>query len=72
MTDKGFVCHVHRERRDITEMDNLRDELNCIRANIKGIEELNVSDEAKKPILEELEMQANEIKERMHNAIDAL
>ena len=72
MTDKGFVCHVHRDRKDVTEMDNLREELNCVRANIAGIGELNVSDEAKKPILEELEKQANDIKERMHNAIDAL
>ena len=72
MTDKGFVCHVYQAKKDATEMDNLREELNCVRANIKGIEELNVSDEAKKPILEELEKQANEIKERMHNAIDVL
>lgn len=53
-------------------LGDLMQELNSIERDVDTIRGMKVSDEAKKPILAELERQKNEVKERMHNCIDRL
>ena len=53
-------------------LGDLMQELNSVERDINTIKAMEVSDEAKKPILAELEQQKNEVKERMHNCIDKL
>lgn len=51
---------------------NLKEELNSIKIDVHHIEIMEVSEESKIPILEELQKQINEVKEKMHDYIDAL
>lgn len=55
-----------------SEFDLLKSEYDAIKSDIHKIEGMEVSDEAKKPILEELQKQINEVKEKMHNYVDTL
>ena len=55
-----------------TSLDDLLVELNSVKDDISLIRHMQVSEEAKLPILEELQKQANEVKEKMHNHIDSL
>lgn len=57
-------------RRKPTNFDILKKEYDSIKDDILRIKEMEVSEESKKPILEELEKQVNEVKEKMHNYID--
>ena len=52
--------------------EELRKEYGYIKSDIKSIENMEISEEAKKLPLEELNKQLNDIKERMHNYIDTL
>jgi seryl-tRNA synthetase len=72
MTDRGCASHCHDARRDKTQLDELVEEINAIKRDIKTIKEMKISDEAKVKPIEELEKQIAEVKERMHNAIDEL
>ena len=62
----------HQAERDITDFDKLKKELDSIKRDVEKIKDMEVSEESKEPILKELEIQINEVKERMHNAIDAM
>lgn len=55
-----------------TSLDSLMEELNSIKADIRMIKNMQVSENAKQPILAELEQQVNEAKEKLHNHIDTL
>ena len=55
-----------------TPWEDLLRELNSVKDDICMIKNMEVSEEAKLPILEELQKQANEVKEKMHNHIDSL
>ena len=72
MTDKGFVSHCHDAKRDKTQLGKLLEEINAIRRDMKTINEMQISVEAKEKPLQELAKQIAEVKERMHNAIDEL
>ncbi len=72
MNPTGFLSHCNDAKRDANSLDKLQDELNSIRNDIKTIKLMEISEEAKKLPLEELENQVSEIKERMHNAIDEI
>lgn len=52
--------------------ENLKTEYNSIKGDMNRIQEMPISEEAKKLPLEELQKQIEEIKERMHNYIDTL
>lgn len=69
MNDLMCSCY---DKQDKNEFDRLKEEYNSIKVDIYRIKEMEVSEEAKKPILEELQKQVNEVKERMHNFIDTL
>ena len=69
MSPKGFAHH-DQKKRDTYE--SLRQEYDYFKGDIERITEMNISDEAKKLPLEELQKQINEIKERMHDYIDTL
>lgn len=55
-----------------TSLDDLLVELNSVKDDISLIRHMSVSEEVKLPILEELQKQAYEVKEKMHNHIDTL
>ena len=55
-----------------TTWDDLKQEFDSICRDVSTIKEMDVSEEAKTPILAELKRQVNEIKEKMHNYIDTL
>lgn len=55
-----------------TTWDDLKCEFDSICRDVSTIKEMEVSEEAKRPILAELKKQINELKEKMHNYIDAL
>ena len=55
-----------------TTFDNLMHEFNSIKQDINVINNMEVAEEAKAPILVELQKQINEVKEKMHDYIDAL
>lgn len=72
MTDRGCAWHCHDAKKDTTQLKDLLKEINAIKKDIRTIEQMKISDEAKAKPIEELEKQIAEIKERMHNAIDEL
>ena len=55
-----------------TPFEKLMEELNSVKDDIRMIQNMEVSEEVKLPILEELQKQVNEVKEKMHNHIDSL
>lgn len=69
MNDRMCGCY-NKPRKN--EFELLKEEYDSIKTNMYKIKEMEVSDEAKKPIFEELEKQVNEVKEKMHNYIDTL
>jgi len=66
------ISGFHRAEKDATDFDKLKEELDSIKSDIQKIKNMEVTEESKEPILKELEIQVNEVKERMHNAIDAM
>lgn len=72
MTERGCAWHCHDAQKDKTQLKDLLKEINAIKKDIRTIEQMKISDEAKVKPIEELEKQITEIKERMHNAIDEL
>lgn len=69
MSPKAFK-HIDEPKRDTYE--SLKKEYDSIKRDISIIKDMEISEEAKKLSLEELEKQINEVKERMHNFIDTL
>lgn len=69
MHDGGFKCYDDRKR---TTWDDLKKELDSVYNDIRLVNTMEVSDEAKAPMLAELKKQVNEIKEKMHDYIDTL
>lgn len=61
-----------RDELKIDAYESLKAEYDGIKDDIKTINDMNVSDEAKQIVLKELNEQINEIKERMHDVIDKL
>jgi uncharacterized protein YdcH (DUF465 family) len=55
-----------------TSFERLTEELNSIKDDIRMIKNMQVPEEAKQPILAELEQQVNEVKEKLHDYIDTL
>ena len=55
-----------------TDFNNMMNELDSIKDDIRKIKDMQVSDEVKVLILAELQEQINEVKEKMHNYIDSL
>ncbi len=52
--------------------ESLKQEYDSIKEDVKAISQMEISEEAKKFPIEELNKQIAEIKERMHNYIDTL
>lgn len=52
--------------------EDLMADFNSIKRDISIIKNMNVFEENKKPILEELQKQLGEVKEKMHDYIDTL
>lgn len=52
--------------------ENLKREYDSIKSDMYTISTMEISDDAKKLPLEELQKQINDVKERMHNCIDEL
>ena len=69
MNSKSFAYH-DEIKRDTYE--KLKEEYDSIQKDIYTIKNMEITEEAKKLPLEELESQKNEVKERMHNYIDTL
>ena len=69
MNPKAFT-HFDEPKRDTYE--SLKNEYDSIKRDISTIKDMEISEEAKKLPLEELEKQINEVKEKMHNFIDTL
>ena len=69
MTDRGFKHYDNKKR---TTWDDLKQELESIKRDMTSIKDMEVSEDAKAPILKELQEQANEVKEKMHDYIDTL
>lgn len=69
MNSKAF-SHLDSRKRDTYA--ELKEEYDAIQSDINRIISINASEEAKVPILEELQKQINDVKERMHNYIDTL
>lgn len=55
-----------------TTFEDLMHEFNSIKQDINVINNMEVAEEAKTPILAELQKQINEVKEKMHDYIDSL
>lgn len=70
MNSLGLGDYIGRSKR--VTLEELKKELNSVRKNINSIEAMDVSDEAKKLIVQELEAKIKEIKEQMHDCIDLL
>lgn len=69
MNSKSFT-HFDEIKKDTYE--KLKEEYDSIQNDIRLIEKMEISEEAKKLPLQELEAQKNEVKEKMHNYIDTL
>ncbi len=69
MNSKAFELFDDLERDTI---ESLKKEYDSIHNDILTIENMEISEEAKKLPLEELEERVNDVKERMHNYIDTL
>jgi len=69
MNPKAFK-HFDQQKRDTFE--SLKKEYDSIQSDISIIKNMEISEEAKKIPLEDLEKQVNDVKERMHNYIDTL
>lgn len=65
------MCSCYDRPRN-NEFDRLKTEYDSIKGDVSKIEKMEVSNESKKPILEELQKQIDEVKEKMHNYIDTL
>lgn len=65
-------CLTHYDEIKKDTYEKLKEEYDSIQKDIRIIKEMEISEEAKKLPLEELESQKNEVKERMHNYIDTL
>ncbi len=63
-------CSCLEKNKDTWE--ELRTEYNSLKSDMNYIKRMEISDEAKKLPLEELQKQIDDIKERMHNYIDTL
>lgn len=66
----GAFTHQDELKRDTYK--SLKGEYDGIQDDIRTINSMNVSDEAKQIVLKELNEQINEVKERMHDCIDKL
>ena len=55
-----------------TDWEDLLGELDSVKDDIRMIQGMKVSEEMKLPILAELQKQANDVKEKMHDYIDSL
>ena len=70
MNNRGLLDHMGETKRE--NFDDLKAEYDAIKRDIDRIKCMEVSEEAKQPILAELQGQINEVKEKMHNYIDRL
>lgn len=70
MHSGGLLAHMGESKR-IT-FEDLKKEFDSIKKNIDIIKNMEVSEELKPPILEELQEQINEVKGKMHDYIDSL
>lgn len=68
MHPNGCSC-LEKEK---TTYEYLKREYDSIKSDMSRIKEMEISDEAKKLPLEELQKQIDDVKERMHNYIDTL
>lgn len=64
------ACRYLEKKEDSWE--RLEREYDSIKCDMNRIDEMEISDEAKKLPLEELQKQIDDVKERMHNYIDTL
>ena len=52
--------------------EDLMEDFKALKENVRIIQEMNVPEEMKVPILKELEIQISEVKQKMHNYVYAL
>lgn len=70
MHDGGLMAHMGESKR--VTFEELKKEFYSIKSDMHTIEDMAISSELKPPILAELQAQINEVKEKMHDYIDAL
>ena len=70
MSDGGLLGYMG-ESKHIT-FEELKNDLDSIRRDMNTIKDMQISEELKPPILKELQAQVNEVKEKMHDFIDAM
>lgn len=70
MNNSGLLGYMGESKR--VTFEELRREFDSIKNDIHTIETMEVSEEAKIPILAELQAQINEVKGKMHDYIDSL
>ncbi|WP_288681593.1 hypothetical protein [uncultured Eubacterium sp.] len=72
MTGNGAIMHCHDAKRDADDFDELMNELKSIKRDKKTIQDMELSEEAKQKCFKDLDKQLEDVKERMHNAIDEM
>lgn len=65
-------CMLRGFNKGENSFETLKRELSSVKDDIRMIEGMKVPEEAKSPILAELQKQISEIKEKMHDCIDSL
>ena len=72
--NSGCNSHFRDAKKDATSVgfNSLLYELRSIKEDIESIEKMGLSEEAKTLATKDLEKQINDVKERMHNAIDGM
>ena len=66
------IAHFSDAKRNANAFDKLVEELKSIKKDKETIDNMELSDEAKKLCFEDLDKQLADVKERMHNAIDEM
>ena len=70
MNSCGLLAAIGESKR--ATFEELKKELESIKRDVRIIENMEVSNEVKQPILKELHNQINEVKEQMHDYVDSL
>ncbi len=68
--DSRYLCCLDAVRKP--NWEDLMEDFKVLKENVRVIQELNVPEEMKAPILKELAIQISEVKQKMHDYVDAL
>ena len=68
--NSSYLCLFDEIRKP--NWEDLVEEFNLLKEGIRTLEQVNVPEEMKAPILKELNSQISEVRQKMHNYVDAL